>query len=114
MKNFWKNVIATVVASFLALGSSHSQQYRLPESAPQGEAKEGPRGWPVAAASDFRIDGLTQRLEKGDHRALDEFWQEVNRSGTPLIEPMKDGSSEVIATFVWRGNQETENVALFA
>jgi enterochelin esterase-like enzyme len=62
-----------------------------------------------------RIATLKQRLESGDGRALAEFWREVARAGTPLIEPAKDKLHEVIVTFLWRGSDtNTRGVGLLA
>jgi uncharacterized protein DUF3327 len=61
-----------------------------------------------------RIIALSRRLASGDRRALNEFWSEAVRVGTPLMEPSKDSTAEVIVTFVWRGEALTKNVALLA
>lgn len=61
-----------------------------------------------------RIAVLEQRLESGDRRALDEFWNEAKRSGTPLIEPANGDLHEVIVTFIWRGDPGTQSVGLLA
>ena len=61
-----------------------------------------------------RIAVLEQRLESGDRRALDEFWSEAKRSGTPLIEPANGDLHEVIVTFIWRGDRGTQSVGLLA
>ena len=61
-----------------------------------------------------RIVALNRRLASGDRRALDEFWSEARRVGTPLMEPSKDSTAEVTVTFVWRGDARTQNVALQA
>lgn len=61
-----------------------------------------------------RITALKERLDSGDGRALAEFWQEVARTGTPLIEPAPDNPHQVIVTFLWRGDASTQGVALLA
>jgi enterochelin esterase-like enzyme len=72
-------------------------------------------GWPIRTIQvSPRISALKRRIESGDRHALDEFWQEATRTGTPLIEPGRDGAHEVIATFVWRGDANTQNVGLLA
>src|SRR5215472_5981144 len=47
-----------------------------------------------------RIAELRERLQAGDKRALEDFWQGVERTGTPLIEPVKDNSNLVTVTFL--------------
>jgi enterochelin esterase-like enzyme len=62
-----------------------------------------------------RIAALKQRLDSGDDRALAEFWQEVARTSTPLIELARDKPHEVIVTFLWRGaDKNTRSVGLLA
>jgi len=39
-----------------------------------------------------RIAALKQRVESGDSRALDQFWREAERTGTPLVERAQDNS----------------------
>jgi len=74
-----------------------------------------PQGWPIRRVeSSTPISALKQRLESGDPRALEQFWSDAARESTPLIEPASDNSREVIATFLWRGDAHTRNVALQA
>ncbi|SHF91936.1 enterochelin esterase [Streptoalloteichus hindustanus] len=54
-----------------------------------------------------RIAELAER--PGDLAA---FWAEVERRGTPLLEPADDGSR--VVTFVWRGTPGTTDVLLLA
>lgn len=62
-----------------------------------------------------RIASLQRRVESGDKSALAEFWQEIARTGTPLIEPAKDEPNEVIVTFLWRAaDAKTRSVGLLA
>ena len=61
-----------------------------------------------------QIIALKQRLDSGDRLALTQFWQDAARTGTPLIEPASESPHEVIVTFIWRGDPDTENVGLLA
>lgn len=61
-----------------------------------------------------RIATLKHSLANGDRSALDVFWKEVRQAGSPLIEPFADSPGEAIVTFIWRGNVQTQNVALQA
>jgi enterochelin esterase-like enzyme len=76
---------------------------------------------PETRLSDFRpiessrrIIALKERLESGDSSALEEFWREVARTGTPLIEPAPSNSNQVNVTFIWRGDPGTQGVGLLA
>ena len=83
-------------------------------------AQVPPTGVPSSSASfrpmeiSPRIAALKRRLESGDDHALAEFWQEVTRTGTPLIEPAKDKPHHVIVTFLWRGDANIQSVELQA
>src|SRR5262249_30568175 len=49
-------------------------------------------------------------LAAGDKAALDQFWQEVERRGTPLTEPIAGDEKNLLVTFLWRATFETWNV----
>ncbi|HEY0322167.1 MAG TPA: hypothetical protein VGC66_14505 [Pyrinomonadaceae bacterium] len=59
-----------------------------------------------------RLTALQQELGRGNRNALEYFWQEISRQGTPLVEPIVDGGAYVYVTFLWRGNSETKNVVV--
>ncbi|HLJ50128.1 MAG TPA: enterochelin esterase [Bryobacteraceae bacterium] len=59
-----------------------------------------------------RIDALRKAVEGGDHGAVTTFWQDVEKQGTPLIEPMKDDNANNLVTFLWRARSETRNVLI--
>ncbi len=52
---------------------------------------------------------LAQALVMNDTTAEHKFWQQVEKTGTPLIEPNSDGSA--ILSFLWKG--EVDNVRVF-
>lgn len=64
--------------------------------------------------SSHRIDALKKRLQSGDSRAVAGFWQEVARTSTPLVESAQDSPRQVIVTFIWRGDANTQGVGLLA
>ena len=59
-----------------------------------------------------RLATLQQELEAGNLSALDAFWQEVSKQNAPLIELIADNDQEVLVTFLWRAQEETEHVFL--
>lgn len=61
-----------------------------------------------------QISSLQQALASGDAGALDAFWNEVTRHGTPLIEPIEGDEAYHLVTFLWRGKEDTRNVVVFA
>ena len=50
-----------------------------------------------------RIVSLEEKLEAGDTAALDAFWQEVQKQGTPLIEPIHGDERPA-----WRGGNPVQ------
>jgi enterochelin esterase-like enzyme len=60
-----------------------------------------------------RIIQLQNDLEGGNSSALAAFWQLINEQGAPIVETIPDDESHVLVTFVWRGNDETQNVVVF-
>ena len=56
------------------------------------------------------IRSLRQRLNTDGPAAVDSFWTEVERSGTPLLEPVAGDPNNTLVTFLWRGAPETKAV----
>lgn len=61
-----------------------------------------------------RIAALQQALESGKPKALDEFWQEVEEQGAPLIESIEDDDRHALVTFLWRADEPVEHVVLYS
>jgi len=102
-------ILAAIVMSGMMLGVGGSAQHpaaAFATASGTGNFRE--------IESSPRIATLRKRLEAGDKGALEEFWLEVARIGTPLIEPAKDNSNQVIVTFLWRGDGGKEGVGLLA
>src|SRR5262245_38228314 len=53
-----------------------------------------------------RISALQKQLAAGNSLALEKFWDEIAKEGTPLIEPSSDSDSHLLVTFLWRGKKE--------
>jgi enterochelin esterase-like enzyme len=64
------------------------------------------------ALASSRLAALQQELKTGNRAALENFWQEVTKQGTPLVEPIKGESRYVWLTFLWRAKEETKNVVI--
>ncbi|RKG82048.1 enterochelin esterase [Corallococcus exercitus] len=58
------------------------------------------------------IAELERRLSQGDVQALPTFWEHLRAKGSPLIEPLDDGSDEVLLTLVWRQEHEVRNLTI--
>jgi len=93
---------------FLAISLGFLLCCRFPQTA--GAQESGSR-LPVRSP---RLAALENQLKSGDVAALDNFWREVKRNGTPLVEAIPNDNQHVLVTFLWRGDRETKNVGLFS
>ena len=59
-----------------------------------------------------RIAALRKSVESGDSNAVAAFWRDVEKHGTPLIEPIEDNHSDNLVTFLWRATGETHSVMI--
>src|SRR5271154_2106054 len=57
------------------------------------------------------IDSLRDEITKDPH-AVESFWEEMKRSGAPLVEPIAGELHYSFVTFVWRGDADTRNVVV--
>lgn len=56
---------------------------------------------------------ISPRIRKITRQAEAEvFWKEIGPNGSPLIEPIEGDSIQRFATFLWRGNADTQRVLL--
>ena len=44
--------------------------------------------------------------------AVAQFWEEIGKKHTPLIEPVPNEDQSSLVTFLWRGNADTHNVVV--
>ncbi|MBX9787716.1 MAG: DUF3327 domain-containing protein [Pirellulales bacterium] len=61
-----------------------------------------------------RLRQLAEAVTAGDHSAVDAFWAEMKKNTTPLVEPLEGQQDHVWLTFVWKGDDATQNVILAA
>ena len=69
-------------------------------------------GWSMERLyiKDKRIEELEKELENKNNDVLIEFWNNIKKSGTPLIEDI-DGEEEYsLVTLIYREKKELENV----
>lgn len=59
-----------------------------------------------------RLARLRAALATGERGALEHFWAEVAKVGTPLIEPLAGEPGRALVTFLWRATGPTENVVV--
>lgn len=58
-----------------------------------------------------RIQQLASDLAINGASALDGFWREIDASGAPLIEPIDGDAEHLLITFLYRGDDTTNEVA---
>ena len=61
-----------------------------------------------------RLIALQKEIQAGNRAALESFWQDVAKQGTPLVEPIPSDAKHVWVTFLWRAKEEVKNVVVFS
>ena len=61
-----------------------------------------------------RMKMLRQAVENGQAGVLDAFWKEIEKHGEPLIEQIEGDDENIYATFLWRAEEELENVVVYS
>jgi enterochelin esterase family protein len=56
-----------------------------------------------------RIKALRASAQ-GGQKNVDAFWEEVKKSGAPLIERLAGDDKNMLVTFLWKGTPDTQNV----
>ena len=67
-------------------------------------------GPPKPVVESQRIRALKASVQRGERESVNSFWEEVKKSGAPLIEPIPGDSENMAVTFLWRGKPDTRNV----
>jgi enterochelin esterase family protein len=57
-----------------------------------------------------RIDRLKLGIAKEGAGELNRFWEELNKTGAPIVEPLDTDPGSDLVTFIWRGSPGTRNV----
>ena len=55
-----------------------------------------------------------RKLLQAGPSAVETFWDQVGREGTPLIEPYSEDTTQILLTFLWRATTTVENVVVFS
>jgi enterochelin esterase-like enzyme len=58
------------------------------------------------------IERLRASFNSATPGAVQAFWDEIQKHGAPLIEPLPADSQKMLVTFLWRGTPDTHNVAV--
>lgn len=65
---------------------------------------------PKPVVESQRIEALRAAVERGERDGVSSFWQEVEKTGAPLIEPIAGDRENMAVTFLWKGKPTTQNV----
>ncbi|MEZ4729416.1 MAG: alpha/beta hydrolase-fold protein [Caldilineaceae bacterium] len=60
-----------------------------------------------------RLQALQEKLTAGDTGAIDAFWRAIQTSGAPLVESIDNSKDNVLATFMWRAEEQCAAVLIF-
>jgi len=55
---------------------------------------------------------LKRELRNGNRAALNEFWDNIEKNGTPLIEHIREDGNNKLVTFIVRAKKETKNAVV--
>jgi len=61
-----------------------------------------------------KLETLRRAVEAGDITTVDIFWQEMNASGTPLIEPVSGNERDCLVTFLCRNGKDDAKIGLIS
>lgn len=67
---------------------------------------------PASIPESPSIVALQQAVSQGNRSAEPEFWDRVQKTGSPLIEQTQGAGDKILITFLWKGDSETRNVVL--
>ena len=67
---------------------------------------------PKPVADSRRIQALQASIQRGEKESVNSFWEEVRKTGAPLIEPIAGDQNNMAVTFLWRGKPDTRNVVV--
>lgn len=59
-----------------------------------------------------KINSLKKNIIDGDTVAINMFWKEIEENHTPIIEEIQEDTGNVLITFLYRGDNEVENVVV--
>jgi len=65
---------------------------------------------PKPVVESQRIQALRASVERGERDSVNAFWEEVKKTGAPLIEPIAGDRENMAVTFLWKGKPDTQNV----
>lgn len=58
------------------------------------------------------ISNLQNEIKNGHEDAIQNFWDKIEVSGTPIIEPIDGDDDNALITYIYKGDENTENVVV--
>ncbi len=68
---------------------------------------------PADSSASPRIGALRRQVEAGNTAAVAQFWADMAKNHTPLIEAIPGDNRSSLVTFVWQAKEATRNVVIF-
>jgi hypothetical protein len=59
------------------------------------------------------VAALVRDVQRRDAAAVEQFWKTVAARKTPLVDPIPSDPKHVLATFLFRGSNDTRDVAMW-
>jgi len=66
----------------------------------------------ISPKINFLISELKNNIS--NDKIVENFWSELKKYGTPIVEEISQDSSTVLVTFLYKGDQDTKNVVLWS
>jgi enterochelin esterase-like enzyme len=57
-----------------------------------------------------RVAALRSAIQSGQRERVPAFWDDINKTNTPLIERLPNDEKNMLVTFFWKGRPDTKNV----
>jgi enterochelin esterase-like enzyme len=61
-----------------------------------------------------RLIRLAKEIDTAGQKALDTFREEIQKQGTPVVEPIREDENHVWVTFLWFAKERVRNVVVFS
>jgi enterochelin esterase family protein len=60
-----------------------------------------------------RVENLIREIENNSTKAIDCFWESIEKEGTPIIESIEDDADNVLITFLYKSDKGIDNIVIY-
>lgn len=60
-----------------------------------------------------KINILMEKIKSGDTDSISQFWRDIERYGSPLIEEIHGDDENVLITFLYKGDSNVKNILIY-